>query len=732
MRSRIDNLTKNSSADEVRAAVDYVAGMPRSAHTALLDEIYEKCGMNISKVRMMLSQALDRRAVTKYPCLKLKNFLLSVGATGRIEGDTLIVPDPLVPGTEIVVCDAVLIGCKPLVQKVTGYAHRVDDYITALVGDANLESFTISVGEVKQAARQLSNCDYTRNLSASLLGAGNTAAFKVEFDKLDRMKNRSKEEDRERRQLFELITTLELNRRYALVDNNGQIVVFDRNSLTAYTRTEVEAKLANEEGRYQIWFHHPARIAYDGVTMAPNDCDTHGRSRDLSRQLNLWTGFVQDGAPGASWDRLKGHIKDIICNGDEVAFEYVMNWLAHLLQKPWEKPGVAIVVWGKKRTGKGTVADAIREICGDKISRMITQKEHVVGRFSISTQPLLFSQIEEAVFAKDPREEGPLKSKITDPTENIELKFKTPYEVQSFGRYWFNSNSETPVPVTFDEERYFILHVSPKRANDHAYFKLIRDQLYHEGGLAAMVQELMQRDITEFNVRLVPRTAAKGAMVLEMLDKGERAIADILHSGRIYVPGLPGAEAAIDESLNLDVHTWVNKDDLLAALNAAFARFGAKAASQRDIAKALKELGIVDGTRNAHAGRSEKAAYRFLPLNKARAAFAEKRDIPIELLTGDTDPFPSSKIGQIMSFQNEAVEGAEDLAGRNWQAPATKAAFIELVDAMRAAAAAATMCNLAMADESTTKRCYAECGGEGDPWQQGQAAGHEDAGQTVH
>ena len=143
----------------------------------------------------------------------------------------------------------------------------------------------------------------------------------------------------------------------------------------------------------------------------------------------------------------------------------------------------------------------------------------------------MFNQIEEAVFAKDPREEGPLKSKITDEHESVELKFKTPYQVSSFSRFWFNSNSATPVPITFDEERYFVLQVCPDRASDHAYFAAIRQQLYLEGGLAAMVHELMHRDLTTFNVRKVPKTTARAAMVVEMLSAEDRAVADILRAG---------------------------------------------------------------------------------------------------------------------------------------------------------------------------------------------------------
>lgn len=430
-----------------------------------------------------------------------------------------------------------------------------------------------------------------------------------------------------------------------LVFNNPpRLSIFDNETRDAYSIKGLQERLCTEtevldEGgrskrvsRQSIWWPHPARAYYAGVNFAPNGRDKHGRTADR-RKFNLWTPFAQEPKEG-DWSLLKDHILFILCNGDEDAYDYVLNWMAHLFQNPWDKPGVAIVVWGKKRTGKGTVADAIREAVGSALSRMYTQKEHVVGRFAGAAQPPMFNQIEEAVFAKDPREEGPLKSKITDPTEVVELKFKTPYEVPSYGRWWFNSNSPTPVPITYDEERYFVLHVSDARASDHTYFKAIRKQVYHEGGLAAMVHELMNRDISNFNIRKPPVTEHRANMVLEMLSPADRAVADMLIDGEVALLDSSKGATEFAEPLNQASPTWVDRNKVRSVLNHAFKKHGAKAASPGDITRALLELGVIDKERNADRRRGHEAAYRFLPLTEARLSFAEKRRMPVDMLMG--------------------------------------------------------------------------------------------------
>ena len=38
------------------------------------------------------------------------------------------------------------------------------------------------------------------------------------------------------------------------------------------------------------------------------------------------------------------HLKTIICQDGGEQYEYLLNWCAHLIQKPWEKPAVALVL----------------------------------------------------------------------------------------------------------------------------------------------------------------------------------------------------------------------------------------------------------------------------------------------------------------------------------------------------------------------------------------------------
>jgi len=60
----------------------------------------------------------------------------------------------------------------------------------------------------------------------------------------------------------------------------------------------------------------------------------------------------------------------IICDHDALAEEYVLNWFAHLLQKPAQKPETCIVITGRQGTGKTIMLDPIKKIMGGGILRV--------------------------------------------------------------------------------------------------------------------------------------------------------------------------------------------------------------------------------------------------------------------------------------------------------------------------------------------------------------------------
>ena len=70
------------------------------------------------------------------------------------------------------------------------------------------------------------------------------------------------------------------------------------------------------------------------------------------------------------------------------------------------------------------------------------------------------------------------------------------------------TNSEWAAPVSLTDRRYFVLDVTNSRQNDHDFFKrLINEQ--KNGGVEALLQVLMEFDLSDFEVRSIPETPAR-------------------------------------------------------------------------------------------------------------------------------------------------------------------------------------------------------------------------------
>ncbi len=84
--------------------------------------------------------------------------------------------------------------------------------------------------------------------------------------------------------------------------------------------------------------------------------------------------------PG-SWARLQEHILKIVCAGDKNLRDWLMGWMARLVQCPGEQGEVAVVMRGIEGCGKGTLAKALLHILGQH-GMAISNAKHLTGNFN--------------------------------------------------------------------------------------------------------------------------------------------------------------------------------------------------------------------------------------------------------------------------------------------------------------------------------------------------------------
>jgi phage/plasmid-associated DNA primase len=254
------------------------------------------------------------------------------------------------------------------------------------------------------------------------------------------------------------------------------------------------------------------RIIFDPGKASGYDLETEN--------YNLWRGFSVEPVAGC-WDKMKHHIYKIICRGDEELYEYVIMWMANIVQNPGgDRPGVCISLAGRKGTGKGTLADFFGRLFGFHYFHA-TSSDDVIGRFNSHLAQTVFLFADEAVFPGSKDGEGRLKGMITERSLAFEQKYLNKFTVDSHLNIMMASNEDWIFPASDEERRFLALELSEEHMQDFDYFKAIHQEM-NEGGLAAMLYELMFKVKVDMGIlRDVPTTTP----LWRQIEQSERPVA---------------------------------------------------------------------------------------------------------------------------------------------------------------------------------------------------------------
>ena len=338
-----------------------------------------------------------------------------------------------------------------------------------------------------------------------------------------------------------------MNHKHAVADVDGKIVILhfrktEKGLRATYgTREGLSILYANRpvpenpsQTRAQWWLKHPKRKTFEGgVVFSP------GRPAPPDT-FNLWAGFSEASNPNGSSGLFLKHLLEIICCGNHAHYEWLLDYFAHMVQKPWEKPGVAVVLIGDKGTGKDTVGQYIGHMFRQN-HVVVSQMDHVTGKFNAHLAAALLLHVEEAYWAGDKKATSALKALITSPTSMVEPKGVNPFVVDSYCRVLMTSNNDLVVNATFKERRFAVFKVSDARARDTAYFSAIYKEM-RNGGAGALLDLLMKRDISGFDPRTPPITAGLTEQKLENLTNVDLWWFEVLFSGELPFDVIDGRQ----------------------------------------------------------------------------------------------------------------------------------------------------------------------------------------------
>ena len=308
-----------------------------------------------------------------------------------------------------------------------------------------------------------------------------------------------------------------------MMNNRGDCVPYDvrqQHFLSyEYLFNVLKPKCSFDEFKYNLRFKLPT-VA--GTTFEP--CNTPIVSHNNTHYLNTFKSYspTTDKHQQADLTPLHALFERLFPIVEER--EIVLNWISHLIQRPYEKPTYHLLLTGEQGTGKGTLCSSLISPLINNQLVSINSYSQLTGRFSDILADNLLIVLDDCRRGSHNTATA-LKSLLTEKRVYIERKGLQGKMVNTYSRFILNSNDKLPIPIESNDRRWFIpqyMNHSVDRKETQAFISSFIKWL--ESNVDNVYWYFTNRDISSFNPNDCVSTATKEALQ----DKSMPALVDYL------------------------------------------------------------------------------------------------------------------------------------------------------------------------------------------------------------
>lgn len=291
---------------------------------------------------------------------------------------------------------------------------------------------------------------------------------------------------------------------------NGMIMFINGNDKIILSSEVFRTTYASRFGKELLkWFIHDTVNIYDIII------DTHEPFiRD--DKINTFMGFkFNDEYKEYTKSAKKGckmmldFIKNVWCDNNNDSYEYVLNWLANMIQGN-KNTTILYLKSFVEGIGKSTVTQFIlyhvlgKKICIESNSDVLKSpyNEILSGKLMV-----VFEELESASDRDWQLMSTKLKRWSTSSEVVYSDKYLKSYTSNNINNYIINTNVEAI--KASEGRRYYILDLSTQYKNNHEYFNKLYSTCFNDDVGRVFYQFMMERDITKFNPQNFIETKAK-------------------------------------------------------------------------------------------------------------------------------------------------------------------------------------------------------------------------------
>lgn len=252
---------------------------------------------------------------------------------------------------------------------------------------------------------------------------------------------------------------------------------------------------------------------YSRPIFYPYLLEDDSKLKNYKNCLNLFTGFpfkVNNVSTELYKNSLlRENLRKYLCNGDiePKNFTYIEKHTAHMIQKPYERADMAIIMVGAQGTGKDLWCSHLSKLIGLGHYAEFSGIKPLFKNFNALQSRKLLTKLNEISDRGDSFENhNLLKDKITAERNLIEKKGFDSYYLDNFTRYYGFSQHDNIVMVENTDRRFLMIKTNNERANDTEYFAKIIEESKNLDMIQSSFNYYATLDISDFNPRIFPTT----------------------------------------------------------------------------------------------------------------------------------------------------------------------------------------------------------------------------------
>jgi hypothetical protein len=219
----------------------------------------------------------------------------------------------------------------------------------------------------------------------------------------------------------------------------------------------------------QMWLKDNNKRKYDDIDNLPPPL------KCPDNIFNLWTGFDMEKIENyenneEAIEFFKNHIK-ILCNHEEVVYDYILKWIAQMIQYPAIKSAIVPIFIAGEGTGKGSLKELLKKMLGDKKVLQTSQpSKDCWGSFNGQMKDSFLVNLDELNKKEFDGSNDSYKALVSENTININIKGIKSFAIRSCHRFLITTNNDEPINAKRGDRRNIIITSSNELKNNKEYF----------------------------------------------------------------------------------------------------------------------------------------------------------------------------------------------------------------------------------------------------------------------